>query len=56
MIPQKIATGCRTRYFRHAKEVRYALKQFVSRIQVAEDGALMILIFLVSRARVHARD
>ena len=35
MIPQKIATGCRTRYFRHAKELRYALKQFVSRIQVA---------------------
>jgi hypothetical protein len=54
MIPQKIATGCRTRYFRHAKELRYALKQFVSRIQVAEDGALMILIFLVSRA--HARE
>jgi hypothetical protein len=22
MIPQKIATGCRTRYFRHAKELR----------------------------------
>jgi hypothetical protein len=32
MIPQKIATGCRTRYFRHAKELPYALKQFVSRI------------------------
>jgi hypothetical protein len=29
MIPQKIATGCRTRYFRHAKELPYALKQFV---------------------------
>jgi hypothetical protein len=25
----------RTGYFRHAKELRYALKQFVSRIQVA---------------------
>jgi hypothetical protein len=35
LIPQKIATGCRTRYFRHAKELRHALKQFVSRIQVA---------------------
>ena len=35
MIPQKIATGCRTRYFRHTKELPYALKQFVSRIQVA---------------------
>jgi hypothetical protein len=35
MIPQKIATGCRTRYFRHAKELPYAPKQFVSRIQVA---------------------
>jgi hypothetical protein len=26
MIPQKIATGCGTRYFRHPKELRYALK------------------------------
>src|ERR1700719_2107769 len=55
MIPQKIATGCRTRYFRHAKELRYAFKQFVSRIQIAEDGALMILIFF-SLSRARARE